>query len=188
MQRYFLLRAWSPGMVMENKEAALACLTRDAQLPVTRGYEASRFGLTLTKLRVLRGAPEMKVADLEKLTEGDVKALFEISAWLPLGCDRLPVGLDYFLLDSGVMHGNELAARWLHFALGVPPMWPIRPAVAKQAREGDVRELILNIELYRRRYCKNHPYWVDLQEHWTNRTTRARMRAIRMLEGKPVKV
>lgn len=173
-------------MASATYDEAFDFVCRDAVQYAPEDREPVHFGISLSTLRMLRGEPWLDGTDLHSLAPDECKRLLLLNYWEPLRCDKLPVGVDYFVFDAGVVYGSEVANRWLHVALGLAPTWPLDYTAAKLALESRPNELITSIEHYRRRYCKTHPRWQQYQEIWTNRTTRARLRALKMLA--PAKV
>lgn len=137
-------------------------------------------GFNLSQLKTLMGKGDLEEKDLLNLTRDDAVALFDEFFWLPLKCDYLPKGVDYFLFDSALVHGTRIASRWLQFALDVEPTGLLTWNTCNLIDERDTQELIVKMEKFRRKFIKNHKDWVTLNSVWTNRITRVRMRAFKM--------
>lgn len=167
----------------ETRADAFNFVLKDSVQFVPEG-ETSRFGLSLSLLKVLRGQPWLTIADLEKLTEAEARELFETHHWESMRCDYLPAGIDYMVFDSAVVYGTAIANRWLHSALDLPPAWPIRRAVIVMAEKADRATVIGKIETYRRRFSRSHALWPVMSEVWGNRTTRVRVRACKLAKVK----
>src|SRR5690606_8907906 len=59
------------------------------------------------------------VADLKKITDAEVSAIYRKNYWDAVKADQLPSGLDYAVFDFAVNSGPSRAAKCLQETLGV---------------------------------------------------------------------
>lgn len=106
--------------------------------------------------------------------------LLLVHVWHPCGCDLLPSGLDYWTFDLGYRFSPVDARRWLCLAAGLrPEKFDPRLLEAMMGKKTP-RDLILEMDVFVRRRQKVDPQWDVCKHWWTNRSNRARDRAIKL--------
>ena len=117
----------------------------------------------------------------EKRELCELRSGFE-AIWDVIGGDDLPEGLDYFMFDSALTCSSVAACKWLELVTG-NSICPItyHGAIARSAELG-AEVVISGLELFRRRRLKADPDWQRLGVEWSNRCTRAKTRALKMVE------
>src|SRR6185312_5400604 len=74
--------------------------------------------LVFDEWRRRQGKPPPQVDDLRRITKAEASAIYTEQFWKPLQADNLPSGLDYVMLNVGVMEGVTGARTLLQQALG----------------------------------------------------------------------
>lgn len=100
------------------------------------------------------------------------------STWRLLACGDLPPGLDYFMLDCAVCFGIGTAQNWLKLVTATDSY----DEACDRAWDLGSEVVISGIELFRRRRMKSDPLWHQKGSDWSNRCTRAKLRALRLAE------
>ena len=123
----------------------------------------------------------MKDEKIAEQLEYQIASVLE-AVWGVIAGDDLPSGLDYFMLDSSVACTTAASCKWLELVTG-NSFCPItyHGAVARSAELG-AEVVISGLELFRRRRLKADPDWQRLGVEWSNRCTRAKTRALKMVE------
>ena len=67
-----------------------------------------------------------KEDEMKNLTQEDVKPIYRQNYWLRFKCDKLPSGIDHFVMDFCVNAGNR-GAKTLQKAIGAEPDGAIGP-------------------------------------------------------------
>lgn len=104
------------------------------------------------------------------------------AVWNVLCCDDLVDGLDYFMLDTAVACSSVNAARWLELLAHNPIVNVTYEGAVEHANALGAETVISGLELYRRRRLKVDPEWQRYGVEWSNRCTRAKKRALKMVE------
>lgn len=78
---------------------------------------ATNKGVTIATYRAWK--PGATVADLKRITDAEVAAIYKAWYWQPVRGDNLPPGLDLVAFDAAVNSGPSRGAKWLQQALGV---------------------------------------------------------------------
>lgn len=165
----------------QNKSTAFNFIFKDETHFIDN--QETRFGLTVNQLKVLTGKAETKPSDLAKLERSQAVDLLDKHYWTHMYCHHLPNGIDYFIFDSGLVHGQPLAIRWLQFATELPPYGVLSVKDCKYIGTIDPIDLLEKLERYRRAYIRNHPEWFTYGNVWSNRVTRVRTRAKKLIAG-----
>lgn len=80
-------------------------------------------GVTIGTLRLLGididGDGDIDVDDVKKLSEADARKVYGEFYWKPIHGDMLPVGVDYFMVDTSVHSGVGRAVKILQQCIGV---------------------------------------------------------------------
>ena len=98
--------------------------------------------------------------------------------WIPLNCNKLPKGLDYWIFDCGYRFG-PIAVKWLYYALKLKGEKEEEKLLIEVLKTKIPRDVILEIDVYARKRLKVDPLWGECKHWWTNRTNRARDRAVK---------
>lgn len=143
---------------------------------------SNRFGVSLAMLSLWTG-DRMYDASFDKKR---ARGLFLDHIWNPFGCSDLPAGLDYWVFDCGYRFGG-VAKNWLALSLKLNPFKAEPRLVAEMIKKQTPRDIILEMDVFVRRRMKSDPAWEECKHWWTNRTNRARDRAIKLSRGEKVK-
>lgn len=108
------------------------------------------------------------------------------AVWDALWLDELEAGLDYFMLDTAAVLSAVDAGRWFELVTSNPICMVHYAGAIARANEMGAEAVISGIELYRRRRLKNDPLWHQHGVGWSNRCTRAKQRALKMVEQESV--
>lgn len=141
------------------------------------------YGLSRQQLSDWRGRHVSKL-DLMDLSIAESTAIYQEWFWVPLRCDRLQPGLDYFAFDCGVVCGARVAERWLQLVVGLESEPGLSKMVMIALFEKGVVELIEGMEFLRRRRHRSDPGWSIYSEAWTNRVNRVKRRALALVEAR----
>jgi len=114
--------------------------------------------------------------------DGPEARAFAEECWRELGCEGLPPGVDYFLLDAGMQAGKVSAVSWLRLSVQMEPSGPPDQTVLGLSWLLSAREIIHAIEVLRRRRAKADPLWPSFSSAMSNRITRAKGRALKMVQ------
>lgn len=142
----------------------------------------TRLGITYKDLARYRGIPEKSAwSKVRGMKEDEVKAIYRKFYWDPLSCDDLPIGVDYFLFDSGLLSGIGTAAKWLQRSVGATPDGEIGPKTLA-ALDGKAPAVLLGDLVTRRRASlKSLSLWRTYGKGWTNRVNKSRTRAVKLI-------
>lgn len=114
------------------------------------------------------------------LTREFVETLYLDHIWTPCSCDALPSGLDYWLFDLGYRFNTVVAKRWLCTALKLNiDRFDIK-LINSILEKRTPRDVIVEMDVLVRRRLKVQPDWDECKHWWTNRSNRARDRAIKL--------
>lgn len=101
----------------------------DEILAVTLGFEggfsddpddrggATNFGITSGTLKVAFNRGLVRHCDVRRLTPDEVRTIYRVMFWDPVGGDDLPQPLDFIMFDASVNHGVGGASKLLQEAL-----------------------------------------------------------------------
>lgn len=161
----------------DNFETAFTWLLIDESGPESKN-DPSRgevsFGVTAKKQALWLD----KIEPFAAYSRDDAKTLLKMHVWDKVYSDELSRGLDYWMFDCGYRFSPQDAVRWLSLSLDLKPQAESR-LVLEIVRTKSARDVILNMEVLVRRRMRVDPLWEECKHWWTNRTTRARDRAIK---------
>jgi len=103
--------------------------------------------------------------------------------WDRCSCDYLDRGLDYFVLDTALVHRLDRIGVWLNTLAGNGYTVDISDGTIYYITKLEPRVAIRGLEFYRRRSLQSDPDWARLGPVWTNRVNRAKRRALKMISG-----
>lgn len=106
------------------------------------------------------------------------REIFEVTLWERLAAERLPRGLDYYVLDCAFRFTIDDVQRWLNLSLRLPPENKSFKLVETCLQQQTVRDTILLMDAFVRRKLKTDPGWMMCKHWWTNRANRVRDRAV----------
>ena len=124
--------------------------------------------------------------DLKNITDDQVRKIYKERYWDPMGCDQLPVGLDYCIFDYGVNSGINRAPKVLQRILNVDPDGAIGPNTIEALKGKDVKLLINAVCDERMSYLKTLKHWPTFGKGWTTRVAQVRVDALNMVTDKTV--
>ncbi len=117
------------------------------------------------------------VSNLEK---AQALRIYAKHYWRHVACDDLQSGLDYFAFDSSLVCGGPgNVARWIQL-LAFPAGTGSFDEAVRYLNSIELETAISGIEFYRRRRFRASPQWHVLGPEWTNRTNRAKQRALKL--------
>ena len=169
----------------ENRKASFSFALQDAGEGLSTYKGVQKYGVELEVLA--KHKPKVATACyIAQLDKARALRLYLEVYWKHPGCDTLGSGLDYFVFDTGLVCGGPaVVARWLELLAG-PAARGFEEAI-EYANQLDLETAISGIEFYRRRRFKLSPLWPVLGAEWTNRTNRAKQRAMRLGAGPQAK-
>lgn len=129
---------------------------------------ATNKGITLATFRAYV-KPNATVADLKKITDDQVSAVYYKQYWAPILGPDLPSGLDYAVFDLAVNSGVARAARMLQKVLGVTQDGKIGPQTLKAAEKVDTKETIKRLCAARLAFLRGLKTWPTFGKGWARR-------------------
>lgn len=90
--------------------------------------------------------------------------------WTPNGCDQLPPGIAFHVLDAAY-HGGA-AVKWLQQAAGVTADGVIGPKTVSAVRSRPAAEIVLAFNALRLNYLANLKNWPENSRGWARRIIR----------------
>lgn len=106
-----------------------------------------------------------------------------LDIWNRCSCDHLDRGLDYFVLDTALVHRLDRLGVWLNSLAGNGYTVDISDGTIYYVTKLEPRVAIRGLEFYRRRSLQSDPEWARLGAIWTNRINRVKRRALKMVSG-----
>lgn len=140
---------------------------------------ATMKGVTLANFRRYVKANATK-ADLRKISDQQVAAVFRRYYWDAVLGAELPDGVDHAVFDFAVNSGPGRAAKTLQAALGVAQDGRIGPATLAAARAKPVGVTIDGLCDARLAFLKRLPTWATFGRGWSDRVTSVRAQALLM--------
>lgn len=130
-------------------------------------------GITLDTYREYAGNQRLTADDLRNIPAATVSDLYSSRFWARMGCDALPVGVDFMVFDAGVMSGVQNSLYLLQRAVGAVVDGNIGPRTMSAIQ---MRPATRTIELIRlqqwRYYGEVHDASADLVRAWRARLAR----------------
>ncbi|WP_095091401.1 glycoside hydrolase family 108 protein [Mesorhizobium sophorae] len=140
---------------------------------------ATMKGVTLANFRRYVKANASK-ADLRKISDQQVAAVFRRYYWDAVLGAELPDGVDHAVFDFAVNSGPGRAAKALQAALGVAQDGRIGPATLAAARARPAGVTIDALCDARLAFLKRLPTWATFGRGWSDRVTSVRAQALLM--------
>lgn len=170
-------------MTAVNRETSIELLLREEGGGLQRLHGRSTcWGIDLTALSLAQleiGVLEDELSRLDREAARDILS----DTWARHRLDFVPLGLDYFLLDCGIVCGFPCTVRWVASSLQLNDTYPDSEKVVELLRElGPFRTslLISQVTFSRRRRHKTEPGWFKYSQIKTNRVNRVQHRALKM--------
>lgn len=166
-------------MVKETRKKSFEFALRDEGEGIsTYGGGLKKYGLDLEVLKEFH--PSVSAATLRLFERRHALRHYASTYWRVPACDDLAPGLDYFVFDTGLVCGGpRVAASWVQLLAGPAAQGTFEGAIS-YVNGLDLETAISGIEFYRRRRFRSHPHWGVLGPEWTNRTNRAKRRALEL--------
>lgn len=147
----------------------------------------TKFGIDIRDYRSYID-PQGTAADVEKLTIEKAFEIYKERYWDTCSCDLLPVGVDYFTFDSGLLSGVGTAIRWLQRSVGATPDGFIGPKTLAAIDKDHPLDIVLKMEALRRQRLRTLSLWSIYGRGWTNRVNKATLRAKKLIAEVPALV
>lgn len=168
-----------------TKEVSFAFLLDD-EGPGVRYHtgDPTAWGVSLGRLGTYRGTG-VTVVELNELSRSEALQCLQ-DAWWDNALDLAPSGLDYYLLDSGLMCGFSNAYRWLELSVFSRDSGREHENVLRTVSDFSperLQLLISQLTFSRRRRHKVEPGWLRYQQQRTNRVNRVQRRALKLTGG-----
>lgn len=141
---------------------------------------ATNKGVTLATYRAWKGRATK--ADLRKITDAEVAAIYKAWYWQPVRGDELPAGLDLVAFDAAVNSGPSRSAKWLQLAVGAVQDGKIGPATIKAAGKQYQPAAIMRAIAIRRGFLKSLKAWPTFGKGWTARLDAIEAAALAMAD------
>lgn len=125
------------------------------------------------------------VADLKRITDAQVAAVYKRHYWDKVRGDALPSGIDYAVFDFAVNSGPARAAKYLQRVLGVSQDGAIGLATIAAAARADSRKVVERLCDDRMAFLKRLKHWPTFKNGWTSRVSGVRSVALDMAGSKP---
>lgn len=147
---------------------------------------ATNKGVTLATFRAYV-KPKGTVADLKKITDEQVSAVYYRHYWARVMAHELPSGVDLAVFDFAVNSGPDRAAKTLQRVLGVVVDGKIGPATIAAAKKADARAVIKGVCSARLAFLKALKTWPTFGKGWARRVEDVQATAYSWI-GKPADV
>lgn len=151
--------------------------------PADRGGATNR-GITRETLRRWRNAP-VSVEDLRKLTVEETRLIYHSWYWNSVRAAELPAGVDLFIFDMSVNHGQGRAITILQKSVGAEPDGLFGPKTLMMALTQNPGLTIDKMCSFRRAFyrliVKNDPSQEEFINGWMNRVGATRKAAMKLI-------
>ncbi|MDX8468928.1 glycosyl hydrolase 108 family protein [Mesorhizobium sp. VK23B] len=138
---------------------------------------ATMKGVTLANFRRYVKADASK-ADLKKITDEQVDAIYRRFYWDAVLGAELPDGVDYAVFDFAVNSGPGRAAKYLQAVLGVAEDGRVGPATVAAARAKPAGVVIDTLCDARLAFLQRLPTWPTFGKGWNARVASVRAQAL----------
>lgn len=140
----------------------------------------TKWGITLQDVRMYIN-PLATEWDVQQITKQQAYNILSRYYWDALSGDALPSGLDYAVVDYGVLSGINRAGRVLRRALKLPDGdWYVNDGVVGAASKADKVKLVEAINDERLSYLKGLADWKYFGRGWGNRVKLVKERSVEM--------
>lgn len=123
------------------------------------------YGITLAVARKWGYLGPMK-----DLPEDTARQIARVWYWAPNGCDQLPPGIAFHVMDAAYQGGP--AVKWLQQAAGVTADGVIGPKTVSAVRSRPAAEIVLAFNALRLNYLANLKNWPENSRGWARRIIR----------------
>jgi lysozyme family protein len=148
---------------------------------------SSKHGVSMEKLREwhkLKNMSPPTMNDMRNINSEKAGEIYTEMFARPINYDRLPVGVDYRLLDITINLGINGGPRLFQEVLGVEVTGKMDEATISHAIGQDPAVLVAKLGTAWLAFKKAHGGWEKYGDGWTNRANRAGQRAMSLLTVK----
>lgn len=138
---------------------------------------ATMKGVTIGTYAQWKGR-EVTKAELRKIPDSEVAAIYRRNYWDKVRGDDLPGGLDFVAFDAAVNSGPARGAKWLQQALGVTADGKIGPATVAAARATYAPAVVERAIAIRLAFLKSLKTWPTFGKGWARRVEDVRQDAL----------
>ncbi len=121
--------------------------------------------------------------DIRNLTWPQAVEIYRRDYWTPAGCDMLPDGVDWCVLDAAVNSGVHASIQWLQTAVGTTADGVIGPQTKQAIANAAPVVTIGKICDARLAFLQRLGTWPEFGAGWTARVSRVRGDALRMAQA-----
>lgn len=149
-------------------------------------------GITQAVYNGYRRGKGLPTRPVNQLTQQEKVEIFRENYWNPVMGDRLPLGIDYCLLDGAIHSGPSQATKWLQRAIKTPVDGSIGPVDLLKldelrAHEDKVGDAIIDsICDQRMAFLRTLKNWPSFARGWTTRVAEMRKLAKQMNNRQPL--
>lgn len=139
------------------------------------------WGLVLDDIREYHHDQTLGVDALKNLTPDTISEIYHTLYWIPLNCDRLPLGLDFAVYDYGVNVGIRRAVKILQQAVEVNVDGVIGNQTLAAISNSDVRATINKMADLQTASYRSFAKFPIYGNGWLNRVDKRQQLALNML-------
>lgn len=107
---------------------------------------------------------------MQDLPEDTARQIARTWYWAPNGCDQLPPGIAFHVMDAA--YNGGLAVKWLQQAAGVSADGVVGPKTVSAVRSRPAAEIVLAFNALRLNYLANLKNWPENSRGWARRIIR----------------
>jgi lysozyme family protein len=144
----------------------------------------TNFGITIAEYRKY-AKPNATPSDVKAMRLDEARAIYRSHYWVALGCDDLPVGLDYAVFDYGVNSGIGRAGLVLRRLAGISEDGRVNAELLAAIRRSDVGDLIVRLCDERLAFLKRLKTWPVFGLGWSRRVSEVKAAALAMAAATP---
>lgn len=151
---------------------------------------ATKYGITRKTLADWRGIKpyyQLDKKEVQFLTLDEAKAIYKAHYWDVIKGDRLPVGIDYVVLDYAVNSGRSRAVKQLQALLAVAVDGSVGnetlTALKKLTTSAAIENLITQYTEARLSFLQSLKHWVVFGRGWGNRVQRVSANSLKMVQS-----
>jgi lysozyme family protein len=139
----------------------------------------TNMGITLATLTHWRGHP-CTYEDVQALSQAEALSIYWTNYWHAMRCDELPHGVNYIVMDAGVMSGPSRAIKMLQQVVNVDQDGIIGKDTMAAVKDEAPAYIVTQMSAVRENFYRslNQP---DNQNGWLIRVARARDQAHSMI-------
>lgn len=144
---------------------------------------ATMKGVTQRVYDAYRASKGQEARSVARITEAELKAIYERQYWDAVRADDLPLGVDYAMFDYAVNSGAGKAVKDLQRALGCRVDGIVGVGTIKASQDADDARLINDLCDRRLRFLKSLKTWSTFGKGWGRRVAGVRAAALNMAAG-----